>query len=206
MARRSKHSYEEIKMLVLNAAEAIVVEEGGAALNLRAVATKIGYTVGAVYMVFANRADLIWHINARTLDAIQNAYTEAQSCNDEVSIETLTNIYLMYASQNFNRWRMILDDPLRANEKIPTWYQNRLDKLFMPIEAHFAKLVPQSPEAYRKRAAWVLGCSVHGICVLSLRDSPDKACIKRIEDMITLIVRQFMQGWPPQFTQSESPF
>jgi AcrR family transcriptional regulator len=38
---------------------AIVIEKGLNALTVRKVAVEIGYTVGSIYMVFANMQDLI---------------------------------------------------------------------------------------------------------------------------------------------------
>ena len=75
------------------------------ALKVRKIAVEIGYTVGSIYMVFANMADLIMHINARTLDAIAAQLEQVQDCSAEQSIEALAMTYLSYASQNFNRWR-----------------------------------------------------------------------------------------------------
>ena len=83
MARRSEHSLEELKALVLDAAETIVREEGFSGLKVRKIASEIGYTVGSIYMVFANMADLIMHINARTLDAIAAQLGQVQDANAE---------------------------------------------------------------------------------------------------------------------------
>ena len=48
MARRSEHSLEQIKEMVLNAAETIIIEDGAQALTVRKVALEIGYTVGNI--------------------------------------------------------------------------------------------------------------------------------------------------------------
>ena len=76
MTRRSEHSLQELKVMVLDAAEAIVIKEG--------------------FRVFANMADLIMHINARTLDTIAVQLEQVQETNVEHSIETLAMIYLRY--------------------------------------------------------------------------------------------------------------
>ena len=195
MARRSQHSLEELKAMVLDTAENIVVEEGFSALKVRKIAMEIGYTVGSIYMVFANMADLIMHINARTLDAIVTQLEQAQDCSEEQSIETMAMAYLSYAIQNFNRWRNIFDYRLSAGAEIPNWYQEKVDHVFAPVEARFAELAPELTEEHRKLAARALWCGVHGICVLSVTGKQDKAEIKEIEEMIVLLVRNFMRGW-----------
>ncbi|MGZ8946503.1 MAG: TetR/AcrR family transcriptional regulator, partial [Methylococcaceae bacterium] len=98
MAKRSEHTQEELKALVLSAAEAIVIDEGFSELKVRRIAAEIGYTVGSIYMVFINMADLIMHINAKTLDAISAQLEQVQDCSTEQSIEALAMTYLSYAS------------------------------------------------------------------------------------------------------------
>ena len=62
MARRSEHSQEEIKRMVIQAAETIIVEDGLGKLKARNIALEIGYTVGSIYMVFDSMGDLITHL------------------------------------------------------------------------------------------------------------------------------------------------
>jgi len=49
MARRSEHSLQELKVMVLDAAEAIVIKEGFSELKVRKIAVEIGYTVGSIF-------------------------------------------------------------------------------------------------------------------------------------------------------------
>lgn len=195
MARRSEHSLEELRAMVLDAAENIVIEEGFSALKVRKIAVEIGYTVGSIYMVFANMADLIMHINARTLDAIAAQLEQVQESGAEPSIETMAMTYLSYASQNFNRWRNIFEYQLLAEAEIPDWYQEKVDNVFAPIEALFAELAPEFSEEHGKRAARALWRGIHGICILSVTGKQEKAEIKDVEEMIVLLVRNFMRGW-----------
>ena len=198
MAKRSEHSLEELKALVLEASERIVIEEGFEALKVRRIATEIGYTVGSIYMAFKSMADLIMHINAKTLDAIAAELKQVQDCNDEPSIETLAIAYLGYANQNFNRWRNVFENSFSAETKPPDWYQEKFDNVFALVDTQLAKFKPELAEGHRKRAARVLWCSVHGICVLSLKDELDKTDLNDVEETIVLLVRSFMQGWLEQ--------
>lgn len=143
MARRSEHSLEEIRVMVLDAAEAIVIKDGYSALKVRSIAREIGYTVGSIYMVFANMADLVMHIKARTLDDIAAQLQQAQDSVPEQCIAELSRIYLRYASQNFNRWSMIFEYRLPQNNGVPEWYQEKVGNVFSRVETQFAKLAPQ---------------------------------------------------------------
>jgi AcrR family transcriptional regulator len=198
MAKRSEHSLEELKALVLEASENIVIEEGFEALKVRRIATEIGYTVGSIYMAFKSMADLIMHINAKTLDAIAAELRQVQDCDNEPSIETLAIAYLGYANQNFNRWRNVFENSFSADTNTPYWYQEKFDNVFNLFDARFEKFKPALAEGHRKRAARALWCGIHGICVLSLKGDLDKTDINDVEEAIVLLVRSFMQGWLEQ--------
>ena len=194
MARRSEHSLEELKALVLSAAETIVIEEGFSALKVRRIAMEVGYTVGSIYMVFTNMADLIMHINAGTLDAIAAQLEQVKNGKAESSIETMARSYLRYASQNFNRWHPVFDYSLSADSKITAWYQEKVDRVFVPLEVQFLAFAPGLSEDQRKRAVRALWFGVHGICALSLTGHRDKVDIDDIEETILLLVKNFMRG------------
>lgn len=195
MARRSEHSLEEIKAMVFKAAESIVIAEGFSSLKARKVAMEIGYTVGSIYMVFTNMADLIMHINARTLDTITAELEQVQDNATDQCIEVLAQTYLSYASRNFNRWSMIFEYRFPQNTDIPAWYQQKLDAVFARVEASFAQLVPECAKDRRKQAAHALWGGVHGICMLSLSGKPDKLYINDVAETVTLLVRNFIRGW-----------
>ena len=57
MAKRNEHSLEEIKALIIHAAEEIVIQDGFSAIKARKVASAIGYTVGSLYMVITSLSD-----------------------------------------------------------------------------------------------------------------------------------------------------
>lgn len=195
MARRSEHSLDEIKAMILKAAENIVIEEGYSALTVRKIALEIGYTVGSIYMVFANMADLGLHVKARTLDDIAAHLACVNDETAEQCIEALAKAYLLYASRNFNRWRMIFEHRLPEQAEIPSWYQEKVDHVFRKMEAQFARLAPQCDESQRKRAARALWGGIHGICELSLTGKLDVVGVNGVEEIVVLLVRNFIRGW-----------
>lgn len=77
MGRRGEHSKDELTAMALDAAVALLEEEGPKRLTTRAVAGRIGYTVGSLYFVFRNREDLILQVNERTLDELRDHITSA---------------------------------------------------------------------------------------------------------------------------------
>ncbi|MGZ5010143.1 MAG: TetR/AcrR family transcriptional regulator [Methylobacter sp.] len=191
MARRNKHSLEEIREMVSDAAETIIINEGCSALTARRIAMEIGYTVGSIYMVFANMADLIMHINASTVDDLTEQMQQVPKCTPEQYIADLAKAYVAFASRNFNRWSLIF----ARNAELPEWYQEKIKQMFSLVEAQFAQLAPDCSAQQGKQAAQALWSGVHGICSLSLVRELDATAIKDIEDAAVLLVNSFIGGW-----------
>lgn len=191
MARRNKHSLEEIKEMVLDAAETIIINEGYSALTVRKIAVEIGYTVASIYMVFTNMADLVMHIKANTMDELTQQLQQVPGCAPERQIVELAKAYLQFAAKNHNRWNMIYVQ----DAEFPEWYRQKISLIFGLLETQFALLTPGCSTQQSKQAARALWSGVHGICTLSLPDKLDIAGIDDIENAIELLVESFINGW-----------
>lgn len=191
MARRNQHSQDEIREMVLDAAETIVVNEGYPSLTVRRIAIEIGYTVASIYMVFANMSDLVLHIKANTVDDLNEQLQQLPDCPPEQHIAELAKAYLKFADLNFNRWRMIF----AQDTKSPEWYLEKISRLFSRVEAQFAQLAPNRSARQNKQAARALWSGIHGICTLSLTGEQDAEEISDVENTIILLVESFIAGW-----------
>ncbi len=196
MARRSEHSQEQIKEMVLNAAESIVIDEGVEALTVRKIAMEIGYTVGSIYMVFANMQDLMMHIKGRTLDQLATCLQQISvSSGIEQQIEGLADAYLQFAAQNYNRWRILFESDSPNNHELPEWYLQKIELMFAPIEGLFRQLTPESDAEQARLAARALWCGVHGVCALSLNGNLGRTGVENAETAVRLLAENFIQGW-----------
>ena len=194
MARRSEHTQEQIRDMVLKAAENIVIEDGFKALTVRKVAMEIGYTVGSIYMVFANMDDLIMHVKGRTLDEIDQQLRHADaSASIELHIQRLADVYLAYAHQHYNRWRMIFD--AQNDVPVPEWYRQKIHDVFLLVENLFQQLQPEKSAEQAHIAARALWSGVHGVCVLSLNGSLGRVGAENAEATVGLLVQSFIRGW-----------
>lgn len=196
MARRGDHTLEQIKNMVLVAAEDLVAEGGLTLLRVRNIAVKIGYTVGSIYMVFESMDDLILHIKGRTLDTITEEMERIESNKPEQCLEELAGVYIRYASQNLNRWSMVFEHRLPENIEIPGWYQKKLDNVYGKFEDQYALLAPElSPTQLRQTALALLG-GIHGICVFMLTTQLGGLNSDDFEESVVLLIRRFNHdGW-----------
>lgn len=203
MARRSEHTQEQIKEMVLKAAENIVIEFGFKALTARKIALEIGYTVGSIYMVFANMDDLITHIKGRTLDELAEQLQHSDQYNSvEEHIQALAGIYLRFAQQHLNRWRMIFD--AQGGEPVPDWYQQKVEQLLVIVEQLFQQLRPHHSAELSHLAARALWSGVHGVCMLSLNGNLGRLGVKNADSAVRMLVENFIRGWEQQGFQADA--
>ena len=196
MARRSDHTQEQIKEMVLIAAEGIVTEEGEEALTVRKIAQHIGYTVGSIYMVFTNMQDLLLHINARSLQqlSLQLATVSGQD-SPEQGIVALAEAYLEFAGQNFNRWRLIFQPRAKSHASLPVWYREKVESVYAPLESRFKALKPEISQEQAGLAARALWSGVHGVCVFGLEGNPGAAGMDASRLAARLLTENFILGW-----------
>lgn len=180
--------------MVLKAAETIVIEDGFNALTVRKIALEIGYTVGSIYMVFANMNDLATHVKARTLDQLaEHLQQSVTGGGAERQLMALADTYLQFAARHFNRWRMIFD--AQSDAPVPDWYQAKVEQMFAIAEALFGQLA-QDVSAERSRlASRALWSGVHGICILSLTGEQQAGEVEAAKKAVELLVWTFIQGW-----------
>jgi AcrR family transcriptional regulator len=191
MARRNKHSLEEIKEMVLDAAETIIINDGYSALTVRKIAMEIGYTVASIYMVFSNMADLAMHIRANTIDELTEQLQQVPGCAPDRQVVELARAYLKFAAKNLNRWNMVFVQ----DAEYPEWYRQKISLIFSMLETQFALLAPNCSTQQSRLAAHALWSGVHGICTLSLTKEQDARDIQDTEDAVLLLVENFISGW-----------
>ncbi|MCK5356159.1 MAG: TetR/AcrR family transcriptional regulator [Methyloprofundus sp.] len=196
MARRSEHSQQQIKQMVLEAAEEIIQEQGFSALKVRKIAMDIGYTVGSVYMVFANMNDLNMHIKARTW---QKLLLHLEQSSGEsialVSIENMAVAYLDFTVLNKGLWCMLFEHQPPIDEQVPEWYLQALERVVEFVDQLMKQLNTSHSDAQIQQAAQALTASVQGVCMQLLMRQPSIENIKLARADVVLLVECFMRGW-----------
>lgn len=194
MGRRNDHSREEIRALALNAAETLIRQQGLTGLSARKIAQDIGYTVGSLYNVFKNLDDLILHVNARTLDELQLRLQQEPASDDtpQAELYALAHAYLNFALHDTHRWRAIFDHSLtQPDEVIPDWYRAKIAELFSLVEIRLQALQPQHDCAVLARALW---SSVHGICLLAVREQLQIVGVTSHQALLDVALDTFFRG------------
>ena len=170
MGRRNEHTQEQQREMALSAAELLIVTEGLAGFSMRKVAQAIGYTVGNLYLLFANQDDLLAAINERTADAIHASLQDAVEPHTEPRqrLHALAGGYIEFAQRNPSRFRLMFEHQLPAEMQPRSSTDIRLKRLFDLVEGNLRPLMPRAkPDALRAAAA-ALWSAVHGVCTLAV--------------------------------------
>ncbi|HEX5957388.1 MAG TPA: TetR/AcrR family transcriptional regulator [Hyphomicrobiaceae bacterium] len=177
MGRRSSHTPQQLRALVLDAAQEIIETQGLSGLSARESARRIGYSPGTIYNIFANLDDVVLNVEARVLDALDERLGEAQQAagNDatENAADRLVRIaraYLSFAQEKPRLWNLLLEHHMPPGAELPTWYGQKLEQLTTQIELALAPHFTPGSESERQRAARALWAGVHGIASLSTAD------------------------------------
>jgi len=187
MARRSEHSKDEIKSMILEAAENIVQEQGFSALKIRKISADMGYTVASVYMVFDNMDDLDTQIKSRTLLKM------IAFINTQQSIEGKVNAYFDYAFKERGLWAMLFQH--QSEKELLSVEELNEVQLLLEREFHDALCglnAKKSPEEIKKASSTLLH-AVQGLCMpLLMKGTADSQSIK---GNIDLFLQCFLHGW-----------
>lgn len=199
MARRADHTREELKNLILDTAWRIVGREGFDGLTARGIAAEIGYAPGTIYNVFQSMDDLHLQINSRTLDMLYSVLNGAEFSNpskDTVrNMKAMASQYASFARQHRAYWLMLFSRQFSAGWQAPSWYEEKIERLFEPLENLLKPLFSPRQASKRKMAARTLWASVHGICFLEQTGkvpSVDKR--EPVGEMTAMLIDAFVKG------------
>jgi AcrR family transcriptional regulator len=197
MGRRSDHSRDEIREMAIAAAAKQVETEGFQSLTARKVASEIGYTVGTLYHVFRNFDDLVIHMNAQTLDemaALIQRETRKKR-NPEVRIRAMAEVYVKYATDHPDRWRLVFEHQAPRGLPTPALMKERRDVMFAMVADNLRALSSSRIPQEIDHTATALWSGIHGICILALTGKlylgGAFSMVKLIDTLIDSVLNEF---------------
>jgi AcrR family transcriptional regulator len=171
MGRRSIHTPDELRELIIDATTAIVQQNGLEGLSAREIAKRVGYSPGTLYNVFENLDDLLLIIEARLLDELADRLSNADSSGSPTDrLRLLVGTYFTFTQERPKLWNLLNEHRMPAGRSVPDWYQEKLDKLLTKLDEALVPLLKGSDAATRRRHARTIWASVHGMTSLSTAD------------------------------------
>jgi AcrR family transcriptional regulator len=196
MGRRSVHTAEELRELILRASTELIEHHGLGGLSAREIARRIDYSPGTLYNVFENLDDLVLTIEGRLLDRLADtlAAITAGTPDPRQRLLRLAEAYLAFTHQNPRLWNLLFEHHLPAGRTVPTWYVQKLEGLLAHVEDALAPIMQDRDPQSLKRAARVLWAGVHGITSLSTADKLSIISSETAGPLIADLVETYLAG------------
>jgi AcrR family transcriptional regulator len=195
MGRRSSHTAPQLREMILTAAREIIETDGLSGLSAREIARRIGYSPGTIYNIYENLDDVVLHVEAGVLDALEQRLAQAlEASAGPDALPQLAHAYLAFTHEKPKLWNLLFEHHLPAGADLPHWYQQKLEGLLARVEQALAPLFPIGAEADRQRAARVLWAGVHGITSLSTADKLSIVTSEAASRLIDDLVKTYLLG------------
>jgi len=200
MGRRSVHTAEELRELILSASTELIEHHGLAGLSAREIARRIDYSPGTLYNVFDNLDDLVLTIEGRLLDRLAQTLDEVagSDLDPRQRVRRLAAAYIKFTHENPKLWNLLFEHHLPAGHDVPPWYQEKLAGLMTKVEQALAPLMGGNDPAALKRAARVLWAGVHGITSLSTTDKLSIVSTEAAAALADDLVANYLAGLEAQ--------
>lgn len=195
MGRRSSHTAPQLREMILGAARDIIETQGLSGLSAREIARRIGYSPGTIYNIYENLDDVVLHVEAGVLDALeQRLALVLTTATGPDALPELARAYLAFTHETPKLWNLLFEHHLPAGADLPQWYQQKLEGLLARVEQALAPLFPAGAELERQRAARVLWAGVHGITSLSTADKLSIVTSEAASRLIDDLVKTYLLG------------
>lgn len=195
MGRRSVHTSEELRELIIDASTELIETHGLAGLSAREIARRIGYSPGTLYNVFENLDDLILTIEGRLLDRLNDALDDVQpGSSPKQDVHRLAQAYLEFTHRNPKLWNLLFEHHLPNGRDVPTWYQTKLETLLARVERALTAVMPGADAQSLHRASRVLWSGVHGITSLSTTDKLQIVSTESARLLVDDLVAGYLAG------------
>jgi AcrR family transcriptional regulator len=206
MGRRSSHTADELRELIILETTKIVEQEGLEGLSAREIARRVGYSPGTLYNVFENLDDLLLTIEARLLETLAErlANTDPTGSPKE-RLRRLIGAYYSFTQERPKLWNLLTEHRMPAGREVPDWYQEKLENLLQPIEEALAPYLTSAEPGAQKRAARTLWASVHGMTSLSTANKLSHVTGRAGRSMVDEFISTYLAGLEQQRPQTATP-
>lgn len=194
MGRRSDHSREELREIIISAGHRQMLEVGFSHFSAREVAKRVGYSIGTLYNVFGSYDGLILAINGRTLDLWRgHLKTRLKAVEDgDDRLTAAINAYFEFAIINRHAWTALYDFRLPDDIDPPDRYREKVAAIMTVVEREIAATLPTGRKTDAPALTRSLLATVHGHCFFTLNgtfrmlgeDHPLQAARERVADAL----------------------
>lgn len=194
MARRSDHSRDELKTLVLETAGRLIESEGLGAVTARKIAAEIGYSPGSIYNVFDNLDHLISSVNEGTMRMLNAELGRVEMDGDALAnARRVLGVYIDFREAHPALWDAVLAHAIRPGVVQPESYLKEIEISF-GIAARAIAPAFEGDETELRLAVDVLWSSLQGIFSISPQGLLATDVQTRRREMAEYLVETYLKG------------
>lgn len=189
MGRRSEHSRDELQGLAIQAVIDIVSDGGPAALTVRALAARMGYTPGTLYQLFDGFDGLVLVVNGHTLDNLGSAISQPPCGAGITPLQVLVVRLAGFVRDHENLWRLFIEHRISPGGTLPEWYCQKLETPQRIIADAFRAELQSTSDEDCRQAALSLWAAFYGLSALGLSGQLPLADTDKLDQQLESIVQ-----------------
>lgn len=195
MGRRSVHSPEELRQLILSSARTIIEKNGLPGLSAREIAKLIGYSPGTLYNIFENLDDVLLTLQINTLaDVYEKMAGTPGGGTPEATLDALADTYLEFALENRHLWNLLFAHQLPDGVAAPAALHNHVNNGMKIIQSALAPMMPTSSDSETDAAARTLWVGVHGITAIAVTQKGPTITPNTARDHVRRLTSTYVAG------------
>lgn len=168
MGRRSEHSPQELRELILAATRQVIVEAGFQRLSAREIARAIGYAPGTLYNMFRNLDEILMRVETRVLGELDDAVEQAMLGKHGIeAVRRFASAYVEFAYGNRRLWELIQEHHPADRTSGPDWYLDRLYASLPRLEQVLSGMSSNGDADDVQRTARLVWSAVHGVLTVA---------------------------------------
>jgi AcrR family transcriptional regulator len=128
MGRRSSHTPEQLRELIIEAATELIAENGLQGLSAREIARRIEYSPGTIYNVFRDIDELLFTIEHRMLDTLTARLASVADAGEPLErLCAMAATYLAFSLERPQLWNLLMEHTQKPGVELPPDFKCRLD-------------------------------------------------------------------------------
>lgn len=195
MGRRSLHTPEELRQLILASARKIIEKQGLPGLSAREIARSIEYSPGTLYNIFENLDDVLLTLQVEMLRDVACQLAETPiGATPALHIDALAKTYVDYALRNRKLWNLLFSHSLPTTAAPSKALHDYVFAIGDTVSGALAPLMIGASAAEKNLAARVLWAGVHGITAIAVTDKAPFLTVTTALDYTHTLTQTFLDG------------
>jgi AcrR family transcriptional regulator len=195
MGRRSIHTQDELRSLILTAARQIIERDGLFGFSAREIARSVGYSPGTIYNIFDSLDELLLLLQAQILgDVVERLRSVPCTGDHHAYMNALGGAYVRFAVENSRLWNLLVAHQVEKTTPIPPAIQEHLDAVAGIVGKALKPLMNGASEHDITRAAQSLWTGVHGITAIAVTGQGANLTPATADEFVRVLTTTFTKG------------